>query len=121
MRSVRSLFRSSEAALIILSLGVGLAAGFSTTIIHGAARFLQEVVYGIKGDSLSASSTIDPWRLLALPIGGLVLGLSSRAILRRWRTPVDIVEANALHGGVIPWRDSVLVCAQTLVSNGAGA
>jgi CIC family chloride channel protein len=32
-----------------------------------------------------------------------------------------VVEANALHGGVIPLRDSLLVCAQTLLSNGVGA
>jgi CIC family chloride channel protein len=59
--------------------------------------------------------------LLALPIGGLLLGFGSRAAARRWRTPVDVVEANALHGGAIPLRDSLLVCAQTLLSNGVGA
>ena len=25
------------------------------------------------------------------------------------------------HGGTLPWRDSVLVCAQTILSNGVGA
>jgi chloride channel protein, CIC family len=56
-----------------------------------------------------------------LPIFGLILGLGSRAAVRRWRKPVDVVEANALHGGAIPLRDSLLVCVQTLLSNGAGA
>ena len=119
--SLRSVYRSSEAALIVLAVAIGLAAGLLTIAIHETAHWLQAVLYGIEGYSLSASEKVDPMRLLALPIGGLLLGLGSRAVLRRWRTPVDVVEANALHGGAVPWRDSVLVCAQTLLSNGAGA
>ena len=42
-------------------------------------------------------------------------------MLRQGRAPVDVVEANALHGGVIPMRDSLTVAAQTLLSNGMGA
>ena len=67
------------------------------------------------------ASSIDTVRLFALPVIGLELGLGSRAALRRWRTPVDVVEANALHGGSIPIRDTFIVCAQTIASNGAGA
>ena len=121
LNSVRSVFRSSEAVLIGLAVAVGLAAGLATIIIHRLAHGLQSLIYGIGGDSLSASSTIPVVRLIALPVGGLLLGLGSRAAIRRWRTPVDIVEANALHGGMIPWRDSALVCAQTVLSNGVGA
>jgi CIC family chloride channel protein len=119
--SVRSLFRSSEAAIIVLAVGIGLVAGLFTIALHQIAHGVQRLIYNLDTDSLSASSVIDPWRLAALPIGGLVLGLGSRAALRRWRSPVDVVEANALHGGVVGWRDSALVCAQTLLSNGTGA
>jgi CIC family chloride channel protein len=119
--SVRSIFRSSEAVVIALAVAVGLAAGAVTILIHGIAHGLQSLIYGISGTSLSATTEIPFVRLLALPIGGLILGLGTRAAIRRWRTPVDIVEANALHGGIIPWRDTALVCAQTMISNGAGA
>ena len=119
--SVRSVFRSSEAAIILLAVGVGLAAGLLTIAIHQIAHALQALFYGLTDETLSATAVISPLRLMTLPIAGLVLGLGSRAVLRRWRTPVDVVEANALHGGVIPWRDSALVCAQTLLSNGGGA
>jgi CIC family chloride channel protein len=88
---------------------------------HGLAHGMQALIYGLSGASLSASPSIDTGRLLALPIAGLLLGLGSRAAIRRWRTPVDVVEANALHGGAIPVRDTIIVCAQTIVSNGAGA
>lgn len=39
---------------------------------------------------------------------------------RRWAA-IDVVEANALHGGRIPVRDTLLVSIQTLLSNGCGA
>ena len=119
--SLRAIFRSSEAALVVLTIGIGIAAGLLTIMQHRIAHGLQRILYAFSGDSLSASSGIEPWRLIALPIGGLLLGFGSRAVLKRWRTPVDVVEANALHGGAIPWKDSVLVCVQTLLSNGVGA
>ena len=34
---------------------------------------------------------------------------------------MDVVEANALHGGRIPGADNLLIAAQTVVSNGCGA
>jgi CIC family chloride channel protein len=118
---VRRIFRSSEAALVAMSVAVGIAAGLLTFILNRTAHGMQSLIYGLSGGSLSAATYISPWALLALPIGGLLLGFGSRAVLRRWRTPVDVVEANALHGGAIPWRDSLLVCVQTLLSNGVGA
>jgi CIC family chloride channel protein len=118
---VRRIFRSSEAALVGMSIAVGIAAGLLTLVLNRTAHGLQSLIYGLSGTSLSAARSISPFSLIALPIGGLLLGFGSRAVLRRWRTPVDVVEANALHGGAIPWRDTVLVCIQTLLSNGVGA
>jgi CIC family chloride channel protein len=119
--SFRRVFRSSEAALIGLAVCVGIAAGLLMIAQHGIAHGMQALIYGLSGASLSAAPSIDTLRLLALPLFGLLLGVASRAIIRRWRTPVDVVEANALHGGAVPLRDSIIVCAQTIVSNGAGA
>lgn len=118
---VRRIFRSSEAALVGMSVVVGIAAGLLTLVLNRTAHGIQSIIYGLSGSSLSAAPSVSPLSLLALPIGGLLLGYGSRAVLRRWRTPVDVVEANALHGGSIPWRDTVLVCLQTLLSNGVGA
>jgi len=119
--AVRRLFRSSEAAIVALAVALGIAAGLLTFILSRTAHGLQSLIYGLGGQSLSAAPSVSPLSLLALPIGGLLLGFGSRAAARRWRTPVDVVEANALHGGAIPLRDSLLVCAQTLLSNGVGA
>ena len=119
--AVRRLFRSSEAVIVALAVALGIAAGILTFALNRTAHGLQWLIYGFSGQSLSAAPSVSPFSLLALPIGGLLLGFGSRAAARRWRTPVDVVEANALHGGAIPLRDSVLVCAQTLLSNGVGA
>jgi CIC family chloride channel protein len=119
--SFRRIFRSSEAALIGVSVLVGLAAAVLMIAQNHLAHGIQNLLYGLSGSSLSAASSIEPYRLIALPVIGLILGFGSRAAVRRWRTPIDVVEANALHGGAIPWRDSLIVCAQTIASNGAGA
>jgi CIC family chloride channel protein len=118
---VRRLFRSSEAALVTMAVALGIAAGLLTFALNRIAHGVQSIIYGLGGSSLSAAQSVSWVSLLALPTGGLLLGFGSRAAVRRWRTPVDVVEANALHGGTIPWRDTVLVCVQTLLSNGVGA
>jgi CIC family chloride channel protein len=119
--AVRRLFRASEAALVAMAVALGIAAGLLTFVLNRTAHGVQSLIYGLSGSSLSAAPSVSPLSLIALPIGGLLLGFGSRAAARRWRKPVDVVEANALHGGVIPLRDSLLVCVQTLLSNGVGA
>jgi chloride channel protein, CIC family len=58
----------------------------------------------------------------ALSIGGLILGIME-CYRRRWNiaNAADPVEANALRGGRLSIRDSLVVSAQTLISNGSGA
>lgn len=119
--SFRRIFRSSEAALIVLAVGVGIVAGLLMIVQRGLAHGIQTAIYGLSGASLSAAPSIDTIRLFAIPVFGLLLGFGTRAALKRWRTPVDVVEANALHGGVIPLRDTLIVCVQTILSNGVGA
>lgn len=114
--------RSSEAALIVLATSAGLAAGLLTNVQQMLAHALQRLLYGISINRLSALGTIHhPWRLLALPLGGLVLIGIAALLRRRTRAPIDVVEANALHGGRIPFADNLVIAAQTIVSNGVGA
>ncbi len=119
--SVRRIFRTSEAALILLSVGVGIAAGLGTLILSGSAHGLQRFLYRLDGGTLSGASSLPLLSLLSLPLGGLLLGFLTRQATKRWQAPIDVVEANALHGGAIPLRDTLIVCGQTLLSNGVGA
>jgi CIC family chloride channel protein len=108
----RALVRGSELLLVLVCGLIGCMAGACVAL------------YGISLDQrLSAAARVSPLAALVVPVaGGLALGLSEA--WRRWRnarTPVDPVEANALRGGRMSLRDSVLVAAQTVLSNGCGA
>jgi CIC family chloride channel protein len=74
-------------------------------------------------ERLSSQLGIDPLRALLVPsLGGLVLGLAL-LLLQRWRPAreIDPIEANALHGGRMSFRGSVIVALQTVWSSGVGA
>jgi CIC family chloride channel protein len=75
------------------------------------------------GDRLSSQVRIDPLRALLVPsLGGLLLGIAFLLLLR-WRPAreIDPIEANALHGGRMSFRGSVIVALQTIWSSGVGA
>jgi CIC family chloride channel protein len=119
---LRQSARDRETTLVLLSLVLGLCAGLVTLAQSGIAHLLQSLFYGIPpGDRLSAQTMIDPARLLALPLGGILLVGFNHFAARKGERPIDVIEANALHGGVIPMRGSLVVSGQTLVSNGCGA
>ncbi|MBT2187980.1 chloride channel protein [Sphingobium nicotianae] len=118
----RRFLRESEAAFILLAALAGLSAGLATNLQQWLAHGIQHLFYGVAMNRLSALASIHhPWRLLALPIGGLLLACLMRALRHRKRAPIDVVEANALHGGRIPFSDNLVIAAQTILSNGAGA
>lgn len=120
--AVRRWLRASEGAFIVLAAVVGAMAGLSTLIQSWLAHGLQHLFYGVTINRLSALASIrHPWRLLALPLGALALIGLNRWLALRGRTPVDVVEANALHGGRIAMFDNLVIGAQTILSNGCGA
>ncbi|PHP18127.1 chloride channel protein [Sphingobium sp. IP1] len=118
----RRRLRESEAAFILLAILAGVAAGLITNLLQLMAHGIQELLYGVSINRLSALGEIrHPWRLLGLPLGGLALVLLARLLRRRQRPLIDVVEANALHGGRIPMADNLVIAGQTVLSNGAGA
>lgn len=118
---LRRKLRASEAAFVALTALAGLVAGLLTVGQQLIAHGIQRLFYGVSINRLSALGSIHhPWKLAALPIGGLLMVLLVRW-LRRRRAPIDVVEANALHGGRIPFADNLVISAQTILSNGVGA
>jgi chloride channel protein, CIC family len=121
---LRALLRGNEFYLIPLALVIGIFAGVLVTIMSLIAQFAHVVIYGIPIDvRLSANAWVNPAIALTAPaVGGLSLGVMEW-LRRRWKiaSAVDPVEANALRGGRLSLRDSVVVSGQTLVSNGTGA
>ena len=122
-RAARRLIRSSELSLVLLAALVGAGAGAMAVGLGWAAHALQVALFGIEPEvRLSAAARVAPARLIAVPIGGLVLALVGMAWTRRRpKPPVDPVEANALRGGRMSVQDSLFVALQTLISNGFGA
>ena len=123
-RRLRGIVRSHEVFLVVAAIGVGIVAGALVAALSQTAQYAHVVIFGLPLDRhLSASSAVSPLAALTAPVGGgLLIGLME-AWRRRRGIPaaVDPVEANAIRGGRMSLRDSLIVAFQTLVSNGCGA
>ena len=121
---LRALVRRSEVWLVVCAVLVGVGAGALVTLMSRVSQLAHTLIFGIPLDQhLSASAVVAPAVALTAPvIGGLALG-AMEWWRRRENIPaaVDPVEANALQGGRMSLRDSVVVSLQTLISNGCGA
>jgi CIC family chloride channel protein len=119
---LRRRLRASEAAFILLAIGIGAAAGALSVAQGAIARTLQHWFFALSGTSrLSAQPDLPLATLMVLPVGGAVLALFTLATRARKRALVDTVEANALHGGRMGIADSFVISGQTILSNGFGA
>ena len=110
--------------LVPIAALIGVVAGAVVAGMTFAARALHRLLFAIPGDErLSAQAALlDPRMALVPALGGVLIGLSIYFVRRfRSRPPVDPIEANALHGGRMSFRESVILAGQTMVSNGFGA
>ncbi|MBV9906204.1 MAG: chloride channel protein [Hyphomicrobiales bacterium] len=122
--TVRARLRASEFGMTALAIGVGVLAGLCVAVMSSVVNAAHVQIYGIPFDvRLSAAQRVAPLAAFGAPmLGGLLLGAIDVWLARRKAPPaVDPVEANALRGGRMSLRQSVLVATQTVISNGAGA
>jgi CIC family chloride channel protein len=123
-RRLRAFVRAHEASLILLAAVIGTIGGLVVAAMGAAVLKVHEMLFAIPaGEHLSSQAEIDPLRAVLVPgIGGLVLG-GAFVMLLRWRPAreIDPIEANALHGGRMSFRGSVIVALQTIWSSGVGA
>ncbi|WP_298922861.1 chloride channel protein, partial [uncultured Bosea sp.] len=122
-QGLRAFIRSSEIGIVVLASAIGVLAGIVVVAMSVATQFMHELVFGIdSGQRLSVVTGIPPLRAIAGPVlGGLAVGFVSWFFFRRRSQPVDPIEANALHGGRMSMRDSIIVALQTIGSSGSGA
>jgi chloride channel protein, CIC family len=122
--TVRTRLRASEFGMTALAIGVGVLAGLCVAAMTSVVNVAHVRIYGIPFDvHLSAAERIAPLAAFGAPmLGGLLLGAIDLWLARRKAPPaVDPVEANALRGGRMSLRQSLLVATQTVISNGCGA
>ena len=123
-QTLRALVRTDEIWLVVLSAFIGCGAGIAVSAMTEATQLVHQMLFNIgASERLSAMASLDPIRTVVVPcLGGLVLGLFGLVVARyRPRRAVDPIEANALYGGRMSLNDSLIVVAQTIMSNGVGA
>ena len=122
LAALRALVRTDSLWLIALAAITGILAGCVVSAMTATTLLAHQLLAPGAG-RLSGLKAIDPVRALVVPtLGGLLLGGVGTLLARNRRfTPIDPVEANALHGGRMSLRDSLLVALQTVLSNGCGA
>ncbi|UFX46213.1 chloride channel protein [Bradyrhizobium sp. 41S5] len=122
-RRLRAFVRAHETSLVVLALLIGAIGGLVVAVMSGLVTVLHSVLFNLPlGDRLSSQPSIDPVRALVVPtVGGLVLGVAFLLLLRvRPAREIDPIEANALYGGRMSFRGSVIVALQTIWSSGVG-
>jgi CIC family chloride channel protein len=123
-RRLRAFVRAHETSLVVLAALVGAVGGLVVAAMSAVVELIHVLLFKLEiGDRLSSQFRIEPWRALLVPsLGGLLLGIAF-LLLARWRPAreIDPIEANALHGGRMSFRGSVIVALQTIWSSGVGA
>src|SRR6202051_3705160 len=123
-RRLRAFVRAHETSLVVLAALVGVIGGLVVAAMSALVEGMHVLLFNIEiGERLSSQYAIEPWRALLVPsIGGLLIGLAF-LVLQRFRPAreIDPIEANALHGGRMSFRGSVIVALQTVWSSGVGA
>ena len=120
---LRAIVRARESSVIVLAALIGVLAGLVVVGMGQLVGLMHVLFFGIDpGVRLSGVISLDPLHAMLAPcLGGLVFGLVSAYVARRRGTEVDPIEANALHGGRMSMRGSLIVAAQTVWSSGIGA
>src|SRR6195256_1586402 len=123
-RRLRAFVRAHETSLVVLAALIGTIAGLVVLAMSVAVAALHALLFNISiRERLSSQASIETLRAVLVPsFGGLLLGLAFLLLLR-WRPAreIDPIEANALHGGRMSFRGSVIVALQTIWSSGVGA
>jgi len=123
-RRLRAFVRAHETSLVVLAALIGTMSGTVVVAMSVAVAGLHALLFNIPiRERLSSQDSIEPLRALLVPsLGGLLLGVAF-LWLARWRPAreIDPIEANALHGGRMSFRGSVIVALQTVWSSGVGA
>lgn len=120
---VRAFVRARAIGLVIAALVIGVVSGGLVTAISWTVQEMHVLLFGLSdGQRLSATEDTPAWRIMTILLaGGLLMALLSRFSRRFSGRLADAIEANALFGGRLSLKGSILVTVQTIASCGFGA
>src|SRR3954465_15921521 len=122
--TLRNFVRNRETGVASIAVVIGLLSGLLVSAISKLSESAHALLFDIPYDAhLSATGIISWQRTLLVPIlGGIVLAAVGMFFARRVKGQqlADAIEANALYGGRVSFRGSMLISMQTLLSNGFG-
>ena len=130
LRRIRAGLTAAQYSLRDIELGqigvcavMGMVVGAAVDLLRQGVAWLHVFDFGIPANHyLSEGIGVRTSRLLLVPMaGGLLLGLMASLMRRRFSDIADPIEANALHGGRMSFRDSLWLTFTTLWSNASGA
>ncbi len=120
---LRNFVRSREIGVVAVGIVVGLLSGLLVAAISRLSDLAHAVFFGIPLGARLSTGAMTWQRALLVPIiGGVVLSAIARLFAGRLKGQqlADAIEANALYGGRVSFRGSMLISIQTLLSNGFG-
>ena len=121
--ALRNFVRSRETGVVAVAIVIGLISGVLVAAISELSGVAHAMLFDIPFDAhLSATGVISWQRTLLIPtLGGAILAIIAAAFAGRLKGQfADAIEANALYGGRVAMRGSLLISIQTLLSNGFG-
>ncbi len=117
-------FKAPGLFIVLLACGVGVISGALVAAMGWIVQQMHWYLFGLpKGARLSSMFALfEPSHALVPLAGGVVMGASIAWLrYRKYRTPIDPIEANALHGGRMSLTDTFIIVFQTIISSGFGA
>ena len=120
---LRNFVRSRETGVVAVAIMIGLISGVLVAAISELSGTAHALLFDIPFDAhLSATGVISWQRTLLIPtLGGAILATIAALFAGRLKGQLaDAIEANALYGGRVGMRGSLLISIQTLLSNGFG-
>src|SRR5689334_15423372 len=122
--TLRRAARNDELFLILLAVVAGAVASVGVIGMRELVVVFHHFIYGVPMMEHALQGAVLQWwqPVLALVGGGLLYGLAAVGI-RRWRPvdALDVIEANALHGGNLPLWDGLIIAFLTVTAVGLGA
>ncbi|MDT8344511.1 MAG: chloride channel protein, partial [Thermohalobaculum sp.] len=121
---LRGIDLTSQVALWLIAIVVGVATGYAITLFRAAIPFLQALFYGASDQIIHSVAASLPWYLvLPVPVlGGLAVGLILHVMTpdAKARGVADVIEAASLRGGRVERRAGIASALAALVTLSSG-